>query len=140
MSDTIPTSYDEITDEQESVELETPQEPQTEVGPEVAVETTVDEPTPVVEAESAPVEEPANDSASAPATALSKDVLRAVFNRRIVRYINNALWVAAVQAVKEGKAVTCTRRPPYLEISQSQFDPAVKKGMGSLNAIIARMI
>jgi hypothetical protein len=153
MSDIIPTSFDESNidaelDAQAPIESETYQEPQTEVEPEVisepeviteADEAPADEPTAAIEPEQAPAVEVVK--AAAPAPTLTKDVLRAVFNKRIVRYVDDALWATAVQAVKEGNAVTCTLRPPYLTVTQVKFDPAVKtKGAGSLNAIIAGMI
>jgi hypothetical protein len=137
MSDTILDPNDETNVD---IELEPTQESQ----PEEIVTENDEAPAaeePAVEPEEAIVEEPANDTKPAPTTSLTKDVLRAVFNKRTVRYVDDTLWAAAVQAVKEGKAVTCTLRPPYLTIAQTQFDPTIKtKGLSSLNAIIAGMI
>jgi len=135
-SDTILDPNDETNVD---IELEPTQESQTEEIVTENDEAPADET--AVEPEEAIFEEPAHDTKPAPTTSLTKDVLRAVFNKRTVRYVDNTLWAAAVQAVKEGKAVTCTLRPPYLTIAQTQFDPAIKtKGLSSLNAIIAGMI
>ena len=141
MSDTILDPNDETNVD---IELEPTQESQTEEivteNDEAPAEEPAFEPD-EAEAPEAPAEEPANDTKPAPTTSLTKDVLRAVFNKRTVRYVDDTLWAAAVQAVKEGKAVTCTLRPPYLTIAQTQFDSAIKtKGLSSLNTIIAGMI
>lgn len=90
---------------------------------------------PAVEAVLPPVTLPA------PATTLSKEVLRSVFNKRTVRYVDDAHWAKAVQAVKDGFEVTFIKREPHLAISQNKFDATAKRvGVNSLNTLIAGMV
>jgi len=141
------------------VEVTAPAEDQEpEVAPEADIELTEPEADPedsepaldAAPAEAPPAEAPPVEPApveavlppvSAAPSAISKEVLRSVFNKRTVRYVDDAHWEKAVQAVKDGFAVTFIKRDPYLAISASKFDTTAKSvGVNSLNALIAGMV